>query len=226
MKKSIFILLTVLVAIAQEGCYKYTAEPEYATLKGSFVDKFTNTTLDVGNITLSPAFSVNGSMNLDTAGNFQNTKILPGAYSIYGSIRAAFTSDSAQITMEAGQTTTVDLQIEPWISVQQKMVTVMDTTITIQYTIQGNRDMLPARHVISWSVAPKPTVSTYPGGNRNFYTPAAGANNGTFSYTITGLNWNTTYFITTGARIDNAVLNPSNDYNYARQVIVKTPSRP
>ncbi len=226
MKKSTTAVFILLAALLHAGCYKYTAEPDYAVLQGSFIDKFTNTKLDVGNITMSPAFTVNGSMNLDTAGNFQNTKILPGEYTIYGSIRAAFTSDSASIKMEAGKTTSLDLIIEPWISVQQKLESIQDTTITIDYRIQGNNGMVPERHVISWSVSPNPTVSTYPGGNRNFYTPIAGENNGNFRYKITGLNWNTTYFIRSGARIDNAQINPSNEYNYARQIIVTTPAKP
>ncbi|WP_343556364.1 hypothetical protein [Sphingobacterium sp.] len=223
MKNNIIYFLIVSIGLTISSCYKYTIEPDYGTLSGEFVDKFSGTNLDVGNITLSPSLSVNGNMNLDTAGHFYNSKILPGAYTLYGSIKAAFTSDSALIDMKPGIKTEVKLEIEPWISVKQKVVDVVDTTITINYSIKGNRNMIPARHVIAWSTSPKPTVSVYPGGNRNFYTPNTGSENGTFNYKITGLKRNTTYFIVTGARTNDPVKNPSNDYNYARQIIIKTP---
>ncbi|MBN8860088.1 MAG: hypothetical protein J0H29_16950 [Sphingobacteriales bacterium] len=225
MKLSLKYLIAIAGFAIASSCYKYSVEPEYAVLKGSFVDKFTNTTLDVGSITLSPAKSVNGSLNIDTSGYFTNVKILPGDYTIYGSIKAAFTSDSAKVSLSAGSTNEVKLVIEPWISVQQRLVSVQDTTVTVSYSINGNKGKVPAFHAIAWSTSPKPTANTYPGGNRNMYTPEAGANNGTFTYTITGLKWNTTYFIVTGARIDDAVVNPTKDFNYAKQIIIRTPER-
>jgi len=210
MKLSLKYLIAIAGFAIASSCYKYSVEPEYAVLKGSFVDKFTNTTLDVGSITLSPAKSVNGSLNIDTSGYFTNVKI---------------TSDSAKVSLSAGSTNEVKLVIEPWISVQQRLVSVQDTTVTVSYSINGNKGKVPAFHAIAWSTSPKPTANTYPGGNRNMYTPEAGANNGTFTYTITGLKWNTTYFIVTGARIDDAVVNPTKDFNYAKQIIIRTPER-
>lgn len=221
-----YFLVATIATLFLGSCYKYDKEMSYATIKGSFVDKFTNTNLDVGDITLSPARVVNGSLNIDTAGRFTNTRILPGTYKVYGSIKAAFTSDSAEVVLPAGSTGEVILKIEPWISIRQSIATVTDTTATVTYTINGNRGMIPARHAIMWSTAPKPNISSQPGGARNFYIPAAGAQNGTFTYKITGLKWNTTYFVVSGARIADAALNPNNDYNYSRQVIIQTPSRP
>lgn len=216
----------IVMSITGMSCYKYEKEISYATLKGSFTDQFTNTGLDAGNILLSPANAANGSMYLDTSGHFTNSKIIPGTYKVFASIKAAFTSDSADVTLVPGGTAEVTLKIEPWISILQSVAPVTDTAITVTYTIQGNKGLLPARHVIAWSTAPKPTASAYPGGSRNFYTPSSGNENGAFNYKITGLRWNTTYFIITGARIGDVVLNPANDYNYSRQIIVKTPAKP
>ena len=213
------ILLTLFLVAS--SCVKYEKDADYATLQGSLIDKFTNTTLDVGQISLEPSKVVNGFMNLDPDGNFTNTRILPGEYTILASLDAAFTSDSAKVEMQAGKETKVSLTIEPWISVQSAVVSVVDTTITITYTIQGNKGFLPARHLVAWSTSPKPKVTSYPGGNRNFYTPATGQENGTFTYKIEGLEWNTTYFIVAGARL-NEQDNPEIYYNYGRQIIVTT----
>lgn len=229
MKKLNNYLMVLLMAIVTltSACYKYTAEPNYATLKGSFVDGFTNSNLDVGSITLSPAKSVNGSMNLDTSGRFTNTKILPGTYKVYGSIKAAFKTDSLSIDLAADKATEVKLTIEPWISVSSYLLPVTDTTATIRFKIQGNRGMVPARHLVSWSSTPAPTVTVYtnPTNSRYFVTPASGGENGVFTYKIVGLKWNTVYFVRAGARTNDPVLNPANDYNYGRQIIFKTPNK-
>lgn len=210
------------------SCEKYEKEINYASLTGSFVDALTGTKLDVGSITLSPAQVTNGSMVLDTAGNFKNTRILPGNYKIYGSIKAAFKSDSASISLQEGQQGNVVLKIEPWLSVGSYVDQVSDTTANVRFKIQGNKGMLPARHVVVWSSSPNPNVTVYtnPTNTRYFVTPAVGAENGTFNYKITGLAWNTVYFVRVGARINDPALNPGNDYNYARQMIIKTPVKP
>ena len=219
-------MLTVFCILV--SCEKYEKDINYATLKGSLVDAFTNSNLDVGNITLSPAQVTNGSMVLDTAGNFVNTRILPGEYKVYGSIKAAFKSDSVSVSLRPGGEASAVLKIEPWISLSNSVDPVKDTTVTVHYRIQGNRGVVPSKHLVVWSSSPNPTSTVYtnPTNARHFITPVTGSENGSFTYIITGLRPNTVYFIRAGATTEDASINPSNEYNYGRQMVIKTGAKP
>jgi hypothetical protein len=189
------------ISLLFSSCYKYEKDISYGAINGSLIDVFTNTTLDYGTITVLPAQLVNGSMVLDTSGHFNDTRMMPGKYTVYGAItnNASFTSDSAAITLTAGETTAgVNLKVEPFVSVLSSVTAVTDTTITIIYTIQGNNGLLPSKHGIFYSLTAKPTAQSYT-KNPLLITPLPGSENGTFSYTITGLTANTTYNIVVAA---------------------------
>jgi polysaccharide lyase family 4-like protein len=218
-KYSLFFI--TLVSCSFFSCYKYQTDIKYGTLTGSLYDKFTNTKIDDNEaiVHLSPANVANGSiMNIDSTGNFTNTRIIPGVYTVSGYVQGgcAFTSDSTSVTIPAGGAASpVSLSVEPWISILTSVTGVTDSSVTIQYILQGNNGLLPAGHGIAYSTIP-PAV-TY--GN---WVPTDATNtNGTYSYTITGLVPATTYFITAGAYAVTP-MNPNQKYNYGRQVVITT----
>lgn len=216
------VAIAVLCCCLFPSCYKYEKDIAYASLHGSLTDAFTNTKLDYGTVILKPAQLVNGSIYIDTSGDFNNTRIMPGKYTIYGAIanNAAFTSDSAAVDLTSG-VPQIDLKVKPFISIQSHITEVTDTTITIAYTIQGNQGMLPSRHGIFYSLTTKPTAKSYT-GNPLSYTPAPGQENGSFTYKMTRLTPHATYHIVVAALAPSNILNPGNNYNQGREMIVTT----
>ncbi|MBN9385948.1 MAG: hypothetical protein J0H74_34650 [Chitinophagaceae bacterium] len=214
--------IALLCCCLLSSCYKYQKDIPYASLRGSLIDAFTNTKLDYGTVILKPAQLVNGSIYIDTSGNFNNTRIIPGKYTIYGAIanNAAFTSDSAVVDLTGG-TPQVDLKVKPFVSIQSHVTEVTDTTIAIAYTIQGNGGLLPSRHGIFYSLTTKPTAKSYT-GNPLSYVPAPGQENGSFTYKMTGLTAHTTYHIVVAALAPDNILNPGKNYNQGREMIVTT----
>ncbi|HEX3934953.1 MAG TPA: hypothetical protein VHW43_09770 [Puia sp.] len=230
MKRYKFLFCTGLLSVSLlfSSCYKYEKDISYAAVNGSMIDVFTNTTLDYGTITVLPAQLVNGSMVLDTSGHFTDMRMMPGMYTFHGAItnNASFTSDSATVTLTAGTTApAVNLKVAPFVSILSNVTAVTDTTITISYTIQGNNGLLPSKQGIFYSLTAKPTVQSYT-KNPLLITPAPGSENGKFSYTITGLTANTTYNIIVAALAGSGTVNPGNNYNQGREMIVTTAKTP
>lgn len=222
--KYFFCVALLLTTFLFSSCYKYEQDIAYSSVSGSLIDSFTNTKLDYGTIIVLPAQLVNGSMVLDTSGSFNNTRMMPGKYTLYGSItnNAAFTSDSTTVNLVAGALTAgVNLKVTPFVSILSAATAVTDTTIMVSYTIQGNHGLLPSKHGIFYSLTVKPTAKSYT-KNPLLYTPQPGNENGTFSYTITGLAANTTYHIIVAALAESSTLNPGNNYNQGREMIVTT----
>jgi hypothetical protein len=212
------------ISLLFSSCYKYEKDISYGAINGSMIDAFTNTTLDYGTITVLPTQLVNGSMVLDTSGHFTDTRMIPGKYTVYGSItnNASFTSDSAAVDLTAGTTApAVNLKVQPFVSILSNVTGVTDTTITISYTIQGNNGLLPSKQGIFYSLTAKPTAKSYT-KNPLLITPMPGSENGTFSYTITGLTANTTYNIIIAALAGVGTVNPGGNYNQGREMIVTT----
>jgi len=214
--------ITLLCWCCLPSCYKYQKDIAYASLHGSLIDAFTNTKLDYGTVILKPSQLVNGSIYIDTSGDFNNTRIIPGKYMIYGAIanNAAFTSDSTSIDLSSGAPQ-VDLKVKPFVSILSHVTEVTDSTIAIEYTIQGNEGLLPSRHGIYYSLTTKPTAKSYT-ANPLAYTPAPGQENGTFSYTIKKLIPHTTYHVIVAALAPSSTFNPGNNYNQGREMIVTT----
>jgi len=221
--KKIITIIFVLSGCLLASCYKYDKDIAYASLQGSLVDAYTNTTLDYGTVILKPAQLVNGSIFIDTSGIFNNTRIIKGQYRIYGSItnNTAFNSDSTDLDLSAGNASGVTLKVKPFVSIQSRVTAVSAKTITIAYTVQGNEGLLPSRHGIYYSLTTKPTAKSYT-GNPFSYTPAPGEENGSFTYTITNLSPRTTYHIVVAALANSSTWNPGKNYNQGREMIVTT----
>lgn len=226
------LLLIAILSCGISSCYKYSKDLDYGALQGTLLDKVTNKPIDnvIGVVLLTPGQSVNGAMRVDTAGNFTNTRILPGAYTATASLTNGCyfpaASDSTQITAVPGGSVAVNLKITPWISISNSVIGVTDSSVTIQYTMQGNNGLQPARHAIFYNSTGNVSASSY--DQRPFFTTPAGDGNGTFTQTVTGLTKNTTYYMVVGARISTDPLNPgdpanpSNNYNQGTQLKVTT----
>jgi hypothetical protein len=192
-------------------------------LQGSLIDAYTNTKLDYGTVILKPSQLVNGSIYIDTSGDFKNTRIMRGNYTIYGAIanNAGFTSDSTDVDLNGSGTSGVALKVKPFVSIQSRVTEVTSKSITIAYAIQGNEGLLPSRHGIYYSLTTKPTAKSYT-GNPLSYTPDPGQENGNFTYTLTNLTPRTTYHIVVAALANSSTWNPAKNYNQGREMIVTT----
>jgi|GEM_PF-5382684 len=238
MKRIYIFRLIVAVgftSLLTPGCYKYQMNFNYASIKGSVVDSATGSASPYASwltVSMLPSNVTNGSLVLDSTGSFINTRILPGAYTLYANANDPYlyafdfsTDTMNNVNFTAGGTTDVNLKVSlrPWVTVTSAITGATSTTITVSYTVKSNKAFLANECAIDWDTVPgNVDIKTEPldGGDYNSHlnwnnftepnppnTSPATSIDGTYSYTITGLSPNTAYYIGVMARVpDNDAL--------------------
>lgn len=226
-----FALLICSAMLLLTSCYKYHMDTTYAAIDGQVLDKTTGAASPFAahlGVVMTPSNVTNGTLILDSTGRFVNTRILPGTYTIAASANDPFlyafnfTTDTLKnITLTAGQTVKPGLKISlmPWVTVTSSIGSVTSTSITVNYTIKSNTSHMANELGICWDTLPGTVdIKTAPldGSDynsnmnwNNFIEPTPPNTNpqtnvdGSYSYTITGLTPNTTYYFGVMARIPN-----------------------
>jgi len=226
-KNIIYILAVICLTFIIPGC-EIAPDPGFdGQISGSvkdsngnpvYSDILANTIIvnALGEGDISPIIiRVNGQ------GTFAYTKIFPKKQKIWltGPIYAS-AGDTVNADFSGGQAVTQDFVVEPYISLDLQLKSVpADSTVTVTYSLTGNRGKVIATRQIYCSTAPYPTSRTSSGPYYATFTKTVTTNSGETKFT--GLKWGTRYYIRMGA---NGKTGSANDLmNYSQQIVIDTP---
>jgi hypothetical protein len=151
-------------------------------------------------------------------GTFSHTKLYPVLSKVYisGPIVAA-ESDTVFIDLSGGKQAVHDFVVTPVFTIDKPVIvdTPSDTTVNVSFNITANSAKTPSSREIYCSTVQYPNTSTGSGASYSTIKKTLPSDNGT--YLITGLNWNTRYFIRIGVK------SSTTQYNFSEQVTLTTP---
>ncbi|HPF03868.1 MAG TPA: DUF3823 domain-containing protein [Bacteroidales bacterium] len=152
-------------------------------------------------------------------GTFSHTKLWPVPSKVYisGPIVPAAT-DTVVLDLSGGQIVH-DFVVTPVFTIDKPVIvsTPSDTTVNVSFNITQNSTNTPSSREIYCSTVQYPNTSTGSGASYSTIKKSLSSNSGT--YQITGLKWDTRYFIRIGVR------SSSTQYNFSEQVTLTTPVR-
>jgi hypothetical protein len=228
-KNILYILAVICLTVLIPGC-EIAPDPGfdgqiYGSVKDSngnpvYSDILANTIIvnALGEGDVSPiVIRVNGQ------GTFAYTKLFPKKQKVWitGPIYTSV-GDTIDVDFSGGQSITQDFVVEPYISLDLALKSEpVDSTVTVTYTLTGNRGKVISARQIYCSTAPFPTSRTSSGPYYATFTKSVTSNTGETKFT--GLKWGTRYYIRMGA---NGKTGSVNDLmNYSQQIIINIPGK-
>ncbi|MBN1108542.1 MAG: DUF3823 domain-containing protein [Bacteroidales bacterium] len=152
-------------------------------------------------------------------GTFSHTKLYPVLSKVYisGPIVPA-QSDTVFIDLSKG-VQAHDFVVTPVFTIAKPVIvdTPSDTTVNVSFSITENSANTPSAREIYCSTVQYPNTSTGSGAAYSTIKKSLSSNSGT--YQITGLKWNTRYFIRIGVK------SSTTQYNFSEQVTLTTPAK-
>jgi hypothetical protein len=150
-------------------------------------------------------------------GTYTNTRMFPKKYKcwVQGPVfRNA--PDTTLIDLSDGQSIAQDFSVVPFLNIKLALKgTPAENSVTLTYTITGNRTKRAATREIYVSTVPFPTRSVGSGPTYTTFTAALTTDSG--ERVITGLAKKTKYFIRMGANGTGDLM------NYSEQIVITTP---
>jgi len=162
-------------------------------------------------------------IRVDGKGNYYYSKLFPKAYKIFlkGPVYVV-SPDTARLDFSGGNTIAQNFVVEPYLTVKMQIVSVpTDSTVSVNYTVVGNRGKVPAVREIYCCTSPYPTKAVGTSAYYQTITKVVTTDVGTTK--ITGLKWGTKYYIRMGA---NGKTGSANDLmNYSDQLTIQIPTK-
>jgi len=225
MKIRIYIIESLIIILIA-SCSIDNYDMPNATLSGEVLDNVTNEMVQNGGVnsgTIIQMFEGNSIQPILSYsypdGHFTNAALFTGTYKLFAVGAFRFVDDTMKITVTSS--TTVEVKVLPNVRLKVTLVSVSSdgttATVNVEYTRVHSDEVLNQLAVI-WSTIDNPNMYTYFGGNQTTETVSSqNLTTGEKTYTISGLNAGTKYFIRAAGRTNAA----GNYYNYS--ATIKTP---
>ena len=212
---SIFIIFSIV------SCSIDNYEAPNATLSGKVVDSETGEMIQNGGpnggtvIQLYEGNSLQPILsNSYPDGHFTNAALFPGNYKLVAV--GAFEMVQDTVNVKLSENTEVEIEVIPNVRLSAAITGSDATTATVKVNYSKvHADQTLEQIAVVWSTIDNPNLYTFFGGDQIIENVGADdLTSGEKTFTITGLESGTTYYVRAGARTDA----PGNYYNYSTTI--------
>lgn len=223
MKTNQIIYSIILIGLCAAGCGKLdNYEAPNISLTGKVIDSITNQSVENSAVlggTLLQLYEENTTVqptvtNSFPDGSFRNLKLFPAQYRVVA--LGAFRTSSNILILDLTKDTYAEIKVLPNLRLKATLLTSSGTTadVKVEYEKVHPDEKLNTLGVV-WSTINNPNFSsTYQGGSKILNVASQNLTSGEMTFTITGLNVGTKYYVRAVGLSSNA----RKAYNYSTTI--------